>query len=110
MATKTLGALPKNTPLGQLVPKSQSAKLTPAARKLTKAELSSLDKWASAGGKGKAPDHLTVRDLSSLKKAFPKGKGQRDAIVAQGSVACCCTTPCCSCSAAAIVPTSASGI
>ena len=97
---RAYGPLPRNTPIGELgVTKAQLAKLTPAARKLTKGDLIALDKWNSAGGKGPAPDHLTVRDLSSLRKAFPPRKAKRGEFRAQDFDidVSCCSTPCCCC-------------
>lgn len=112
MAIPKPGKLPKNAPLSQLgFSPAQLAKLTPAARKLDKGDLIALQKWGAAGGKGAAPEHLTVADLQSLQRAV----GNRDTFISQArkravaadNISCCCScTPCCSCTAAAeIAPT-----
>jgi hypothetical protein len=91
MATRRYGSLPKDMRIAELgTTKAQLAKLTPAARKVTKGELISLDKCWSAGGKGAVPDHLTVKDLSSLGKAFPSGKA-RTGKFAPAIAGCTCT-------------------
>jgi hypothetical protein len=112
MATIAPGTLPKNTPLSQLgFTPAAIAKLTPAAKKLTKGDLVALQKWSASGGKGPAPAHLTIADLQSLAKA----SGTPEAMQARakkttvkgggGTTYCCCCSPCCCCTAAAeIVP------
>jgi len=99
------GKLPKNTPISNLgFTPDQLQKLTPAARSLTKGDLIALQKWAISGGKGSAPEHLTIQDLNSLQKAT----GNPATFIAKAmkrwgndGVSCCCCTPCCSCTAAA---------
>jgi hypothetical protein len=79
------------------------SKLTPAAAKLTKADLIALQKWGDAGGKGRAPAKLTVEDLSSLAKAYGDPAAQVKALKkkSSGTSYCCCCSPCCTCTAAA---------
>jgi hypothetical protein len=108
MALPAPGKLPSNTPISRLgLSSAQLAKLTPAARKLTKGDLVALQKWGSSGGKGAAPDHLTVADLQSLKKAVGDPatfatQAKKRSMLAADTVACCCSCcPCCSCTAAA---------
>lgn len=102
------GKLPKNTPISKLgFTPDQLQKLTPAARSLTKGDLIALQKWAESGGKGSAPDHLTIQDLNSLQKATGNpatfiARAKKRSQLANDSVSCCCCcTPCCSCTAAA---------
>jgi hypothetical protein len=98
------GSLPRNTPVKSLgFTPAQLSKLTPAASKLTKGDLLALQKWGAAGGKGPAPGHLTVADLSSLQRAFPNPTASIQALKAksQGTTYCCCCSPCCTCTAAA---------
>jgi hypothetical protein len=107
MAFPNPGKLPSNTPLAALgFTPAQLAKMTPAARRLTKGDLISLQKWDANGGKGAAPDHLTIADLKSLQSAIgsPKifvarAKAMRRAD--GGTSYCCCCSPCCTCTAAA---------
>ena len=104
MAFPAPGSLPKNTPLTGLgFTAAQLAKMTPAARKLTKGELVALQKWGAAGGKGAAPGHLTVADLNSLQKAYgaPTVMMAKAKKSSGGTTYCCCCSPCCTCTAAA---------
>ena len=105
MAFPAPGKLPKNTPISGLgLSAAQLAKLTPAARKVTKGDLLALQKWSQAGGKGAAPDHLTIGDIKSLQSAvgspetFAKKAAKKDN---GGVTVCCCCCPCCTCTAAA---------
>lgn len=99
------GKLPKNIGLAALgFTPAMMAKLTPAAAKLTKADLIALQKWGDAGGKGRAPDSLTVQDLSSLTRAYGDPSKQIQLLKKKnpgGTSYCCCCSPCCTCTAAA---------
>jgi hypothetical protein len=106
MAIPAAGKLPKSAPVSNLgFTAAQLAKMTPAARALTKADLIALQKWGAAGGKGAAPAHLTVADISSLVKASaatPQAQMALAKKVSKGSTTyCCCCSPCCTCTAAA---------
>jgi hypothetical protein len=103
------GKLPANTPISDLgFTADQLSKLTPAARKLTKGDLISLQKWGEAGGKGDPPAGLSVEDVKSLEAASPpphqlqaQARKSLPASAAQDVTLCCCCCPCCSCTAAA---------
>jgi hypothetical protein len=108
MAVPAPGKLPKNTPISDLgLTPAQLAKLTPAARKLTKGDLVALQKWADSGGKGNPPDNLRIVDIQSLGKAVGNPvaavtRARNMAEAANGGISgCCCCTPCCTCTAAA---------
>jgi hypothetical protein len=105
MAIPAAGKLPKSAPVSNLgFTAAQLAKMTPAARALTKADLIALQKWGAAGGKGAAPAHLTVADISSLVKASaatPQAQMALAKKAGKGTTYCCCCSPCCTCTAAA---------
>ena len=105
MAIPAAGKLPKSTPVSSLgFTAAQLAKMTPGARALTKADLIALQKWSAAGGKGAAPAHLTVADISSLVKASAATPQAQLALAKKsggGTTYCCCCSPCCTCCAAA---------
>lgn len=104
MAIPAAGKLPNTTIASSLgFTAAQLAKMTPAARALTKADLIALQKWGAAGGKGAATAHLTVADISSLVKASAATPAAEMALakkVSKGTTYCCCST-CCTCTAAA---------
>ena len=85
-----LKRLPKSTPITKMLPKDARAKLTKAARKLTKADLEAL-------AHSKVPKRiggLTIEDIASVQDAFG---GYRPGDL--NAISCCCCTPCC-CAAA----------
>jgi len=93
-------ALPLDTPLSQLgLSESELRVVTPAAQKLTKADLIAM-------AEGKIPataESLTIRDLNSISQVYvDRAKGVAGAA---GNACCCCTIACCcSCCAAAMDP------
>ena len=107
MALPAPGKLPRNTGLSDLgFTPAMISKLTPAAKKLNKGDLIALQKWGAARGRGPAPAHLTVQDISSLTKAYGEPTARvtalrRRAATNGGTSYCCCCSPCCTCTAAA---------
>ncbi|MBM4256621.1 MAG: hypothetical protein FJ147_12090 [Deltaproteobacteria bacterium] len=100
------GRLPLNTPIGKLgFNQAEFASLTPAAQKLTKAELFALQEWGRTR-QGNPPDGLTIKDINSLEvagKAMQERLHKPGAAATEDVTACCCCCPCCSCTAASVV-------
>jgi hypothetical protein len=99
------GRLPLNTPITQFgFNAAELAMLSPAAKKLTKADMLQLQEWAAKGDVQDAPVHLTISDMNSLRAAYNAMETRQHAggmLQSSGCVSCCCCTPCCSCCAAA---------
>jgi hypothetical protein len=108
--TRVNGRLPATASIAALgIGASAAAQLTPAAARLTKADLEALrtNEAASAGRLG-----LNVTDINSIKAAFadpihiggigvgPRAPGGGPQAI---SVSCCCCTPCC-CAATEMAP------
>jgi hypothetical protein len=106
--TRAPGRLPPNTPIGKLgFNAAELAMMTPATQALTKQQLIELQEWARKGDVAGAPEHLTLKDVSSLEAAYAAMNSRQHAAgaTAQDVTACCCCCPCCSCTAAADVQT-----
>lgn len=93
--------LPLNTPITDMVGPDKAGMLSPAARKLTKADLMALAGWE---GRKNAKDlGLEVKDIQTIRDVFsdqlrptaPQEAGIFDDI----TISCCCCTPCCCASA-----------
>jgi hypothetical protein len=101
------GRLPSNTPITKLgVNPAEIAMLTPAAQKLTKADLMELREYQSKGDLKNAPLHLSIQDLNSITNAFHamdvrQHSSQPGMLEGTTYSCCCCCSPCCSCCAAA---------
>ncbi len=81
------------TPIKELgLSDTQFQLLTPAAQRLTKADLINL----SLKRDSTTVQALTIKDLNSISAAFSGYSANLT-----NDVSCCCCTPCCSCSAAA---------
>ena len=102
------GRAPDNTNIKYLGISAEAAQvLTPAAARLTKANLVALAQHPDAEQRALG---LTVEDINSIKQAFtmpmqigaPVG-GEAEALALSISVSCCTCTPCC-CAAAMPVP------
>lgn len=96
-------ALPLDTKVSAMatamgISAKQVAALSPAAKKLTKAQLISLGNWS---GKGKVPDHLTVKDIDSIRNLFGPSLSKLKGSAAMDINCCCC--PCC-CATAIMKP------
>jgi hypothetical protein len=105
------GSLPPDTPIFKMLTPDQAALLSPAAMKLTKADLISLQ--GSDAGKQLLALHLTFDDLKTVEEAFHQRFGASgleevqaatDAASANMSsdISCCCCTPCCCCTAVSV--------
>jgi hypothetical protein len=95
------GRAPDNTNIKFLGISAEAARvLTPAAAKLTKAELVALDQNLEREQRTLG---LTVQDINSVKRAFtmPMQIDESFSVepMLEVSVSCCCCTPCC-CAAA----------
>jgi hypothetical protein len=109
--SRVSGRLAPDTAIDHMgLSKSAVKLLTPAAAKLTKADLTLLEGSNQAGTAAKLG--LSVADITSIKEAFatPVHFGGVGAKVGgpaglQISVSCCCCSPCC-CAAAAMEPVS----
>jgi hypothetical protein len=97
------GALPMDAPIYKLLTADQAKLLTPAAAKLTKADLLKLQ-----GLKGvKLSDmNLTFDDVKTIEAAFHQGFEVSGLAKTgdDGTVACCCCAPCCCCCGASVPP------
>jgi hypothetical protein len=82
------GRLADSTPITSFA--GDPSALTPAASKLTKADLLSL----SSGRLSVSTSSLTVADIASVKNAFRTGAVLKGSQAADGISSCCCT-PCC---------------
>jgi hypothetical protein len=92
--------LPADTPITQMLSPEEAEALTPAAAKLTKAELLAMsDNTAEA-----ASLNLTVDDLKSIQDAFHQQLSTQHSsgMMTANSYSACCSTPCCCCTAAAV--------
>ena len=100
------GAIPLTTPITAMVLPSQLPMLSPAVRRLTKADLLALGGWANVSRKlphqlGLAPkDIQTIREVFSVR--FTAG-ASLDEEPEAWSISCCSCTPCC-CAAAVQEP------
>jgi hypothetical protein len=95
------GTLPLDTPIFKMLSADQAKLLSPAALKLTKADLLALQQ---PGGKAKMAElNITFEDLKTVEEAFHQSfdvSGLQ--AVESGGISCCCCTPCCCCTAAAV--------
>lgn len=90
--------LPLTTPLAKLGLSAAEAKaLTPAAQKLTKANLIAM----MEGSTPTAVESLTVRDLNSITKVYAQKVKTGDTTTSGGGGCCCCCIACCCCCCAA---------
>ena len=109
------GSLPPDTPIFKMLTPDQAALLSPAAMKLTKADLVSLQDPDS--GQQLAALHLTFDDLKTVEEAFHQRFGASGLEEVQTAISdsalatataglsisgCCCCTPCCCCTAVAV--------
>jgi hypothetical protein len=95
-----------NTPITQMISPSLVETLSPAVRKLTKADLMALGGWA--GKKTADQLGLTVKDIQSIRDVFtnillPADHRQQGFAPDAWSISCCSCTPCC-CAAAEMSP------
>lgn len=114
---KAGGRLPPDTPITKMgfIAKEIDV-MTAAARKLTKGDMSGIQKLHTkapnlttaqvleAYGK-EAKMKITVEDIQSVQKAFHMREDRQHAAGALKSnvEACCCCCPCCSCTASVVV-------
>jgi len=108
------GSLPPDTPIFKMLTPDQAALLSPAAMKLTKADLLSLQ--GPDAGKQLVALQLTFDDLKTVEEAFHQRFGASGleevqtatdaARAADGGIfsdiSCCCCTPCCCCTAVSV--------
>jgi hypothetical protein len=104
------GSLPLDTPVFKMLSQDQAALLSPAAKKLTKADLLSLQ--GPDAGKQLTALQLTFDDLKTVEEAFHQRFGASgleevqaavEAAAAEAiDVSCCCCTPCCCCTAVSV--------
>ncbi|MEK6443851.1 hypothetical protein [Pseudonocardia sp. T1-2H] len=95
------GPLPLDTPIFKMLSPDQAKLLSPAAMKLTKADLLALQE---PGGKAKMAElNITFDDLKTVEEAFHQSfdVSGLQTVESDGD-ACCCCTPCCCCTAAAV--------
>ncbi len=95
--TKLLG-MPMETPIVELLGRNEAKaslkKLTPAAQKLTKADLVALGGWGYT--RNANIQELTVRDINSIKQVFASNMvAQAGQDSSNGISCCCCCCPCC---------------
>lgn len=98
---KVRPALPLNTPITDMLPPSRVEMLSPAAKKLTKADLMALAGWE---GRKNAKDlGLEVKDIQTIRDVFSDQlrpiSPQEAGIFDDWTISCCCCTPCCCASA-----------
>ena len=101
-AARLMGSLPASTPITELgLPPAAAARLTPAARRLTKADLLSLDQ---NGGTSPVAAKLSAADVLSISAAFnehPQLMAESKSSSSNSHPAsCCCCSLACSCCAA----------
>lgn len=101
---------PMSTPITDMIEPNRVERLSPGARKLTKADLMALGGWGER--KTAAELGLDVKDIQTIRDVFSDrlrpggvaggglGGGFNPAAV---DVSCCCCTPCC-CAAAEMTP------
>jgi hypothetical protein len=97
--------LPLQTPITAMVLPSQVAMLSPAIRKLTKADLLALGGWG-VPRKRPAQLGLTAKDIQTIRDVFtPRivSPASLDEEPEAWSISCCSCTPCC-CAAAVTRP------
>jgi hypothetical protein len=90
--------LPPRTPISQLgLTPAEARRLTPAARKLTRADLIAM----MEGKVPRAAEALTVRDLTSISRVYA---ASMKAAVGRPIPGCCCCScgPCCCCCCATL--------
>lgn len=97
--------LPASTSITKMVLPSQVARLSPAVKKLTKADLLALGGWGLAR---KLPKDLglTAKDIQTIREVFTPqlmSAGSLDEEPEAWSLSCCSCTPCC-CAAAVTQP------
>jgi hypothetical protein len=98
MAETKLVGLPMETPILEMLARSEAKasvqKLTPAAQKLTKADLVALGGWGYS--RNANIQELTVRDINSIKQVFANNMvASAGADSKNGISCCCCCCPCC---------------
>jgi hypothetical protein len=100
-----VGGIPLATPITAMVLPSQMPMLSPAVRRLTKADLLALGAWG-VGRKTPSQLGLTTKDIQTIREVFSVrlvGGASLDEEPEAWSVSCCSCTPCC-CAAAVKEP------